>query len=150
MSNTQNIALKTEHLRAMLSRGVSFGFGICPDRAEVRETAREYFFSVIRQVCPELLYALKRDLFPLYNKDVERHPSPRSFWELGQQEPTIADAVLRSCKQFHLISPNHQGLWPESAWGDADGGETFWAAVRIHEALEASSQRKLGATWLNA
>jgi len=150
MSNTQNITLKTEHLRTMLSRGVSFGFGICPDRAKVRETAREYFFSVIRQVCPELLYALKRDLFPLYNKDVERHPAPRSFWELGQQEPTIADAVLRSCKQFHLISPNHQDLWPESAWDYADRVDTFWPAVRIHEALGAWSRPSLGSTWLNA
>ena len=150
MSNTQNIALKTEHLRAMLLRGVSFGFGICPARAEVRETAREYFFSVIRQVCPELLHALKRDLFPLYEEGVERHPSPRSFWELGQQEPTIADAVLKSCKQFHLISPNHQDSWPESAWEYADRVDTFWPALRIHEALGAWARPSLGSKWLNA
>src|ERR1700694_5096733 len=108
MSSTQNIELKTEHLRRMLSRSAfCFGFGIHIDRTEAREAARGYFFSVMRQVCPELLFALKRDLFPLYKECVERRPSLRSFWELGQQEPAIAGAVLNWCKQFHLIGQNH-------------------------------------------
>ena len=151
MSNTQNIELKPELLKPMLSRSaVCFGFGIYLDRAEAREAAREYFFSVIRQVCPELLYALKRDLFPLYKERVERPPSVRSFWELGQQEPAIAGAVLNCCKQFHLISQNHQDPWSGSAWDYADRMDTFWPAIRIHEALWAWSRQSVGWVWLNA
>jgi hypothetical protein len=151
MSNTQNIELKPDLLKPMPSgSAVCFGLGIYLDKAEAREAAREYFFSVIRKVCPELLYALKRDLFPLYEECVQRRPSLRSFWELGQQEPAIAGAVLKWCKQFHLIGQNHQDLWPGSAWDYADRVDTFWPAIRIHDALWGWSRPSVGSVWLNA
>jgi hypothetical protein len=82
-----------------------------PATWHVREEPRAYFFSVLREVWPELLVEIKRELFPAYLKWAEnfsasRPPgfaaAPRSFLEMERVAPEMAAAVLAWCSKHHL------------------------------------------------
>jgi hypothetical protein len=96
----------------MTSSAVRFGSGLYASSAQVREEAQGYFFKVLREVCPEALYSLRGDLFPLYLELAGRHPGTRgagvppqlqSFLELERQEPALAKRVVSWCAKFHLV-----------------------------------------------
>src|ERR1700719_2180817 len=104
-----------------------FSLGPYPSPELIREEARTYYFYALREVCPELLCALKRELFPVYMKWAEGSrnslgvPQPPSFLELKNSFPDLAEAILKWCSQVHLIGeieaePEWHGLgWEEAA-----------------------------------
>jgi hypothetical protein len=145
----------------MPSKGNSrFGLGLFPISAQVREDARDYFFYALREVWPELLYALKRELFPVYMKWAERSSDcrrvgsptlPRGFLELERAAPEMAAAALKWCEKFHLLGeieaePERYG--PD--WARVALADSLWPVMRVYETLSVWSQPNLGSRLLNS
>jgi hypothetical protein len=138
---------------------VRFGSGFRPSAVQVREEAQAYFFTVLRQVCPELLYSLRTDLLPLYVNAVERHSESGttrtpavlgSFLELERLEPVVAEAVRNWCDKHRLIGK----VDPEPEWHGVDWAltaqmDSLWPALQVHETLLAWS-RDPGSCWRDA
>jgi hypothetical protein len=143
----------------MTSSAVRFGSRLYASYAQVREAAQGYFFKVLREVCPEVLYSLRGDLFPLYRELAGRHPGTRgagvppelqSFLELERQEPALAKRVLNWCAKFHLVGQVEvEPEWHGPDWFAIARANGLWPALRIHETLVVWS-RPLGSRWLNA
>jgi hypothetical protein len=146
-------------IKIVLPGPVHFGSGFRPSAMQVREEAQAYFFAVLRQVCPELLYSLRSDLLPLYVDAAERHSKSGttrapavlgSFLELERLEPVVAEAVRNWCDKHRLIGE----MDPEPEWHGPDWAlparmNSLWPAVRVHETLLAWS-RDLGSHWRDA
>ena len=131
-----------------------FGLG-----SHVRAEARTYFFSVLREVWPELLREIKRELFPAYLKWAENYSAsrpagatektPRSFLEMELVAPEMAAAVLTWCSKYHLVG--EIDVEPEchgTGWESAARTDSLWPAMDLVETLWVWSQPKLGSCWL--
>ena len=131
--------------------------GPYPSPEQIREEARTYYFYALREVCPELLYALKQELFPVYMKWAEGSrnslgvPQPSSFLELKNSVPELARSILQWCSRYYLIGeieeePELHGLgWEEAALSDS-----LWPAKFVCETLWVWSRTDLGTRWLNS
>jgi hypothetical protein len=130
-----------------------FGYGLYPPAQQVREKARAYFLDVVRATCPEVMYGLKNELLPVYQRwAASQGPGtkslPGSFLELQQQEPDVADAVMTWCRKSYLIGC----LDPEPEWHGPDWQRvahigSLWPAIKIHETMLAWL-RPVGSRWL--
>jgi hypothetical protein len=140
---------------------LNFGLGSCLDEAHVREEARIYFFSVLREVCPELLFELKRELFPVYVKWAKEQSAgrregglattPRSFLELESSAPEMASAILNWCSKSQLVGeidtePEYHG--PD--WEGVARADSLWPAMFVCEALWVWSRPSQGSHLLNS
>jgi hypothetical protein len=132
-----------------------FGYGLYPPAQQVREKARAYFLDVVRATCPEVMYGLKNELLPVYQRwAASQGPGtkslPGSFLELQQQEPDVADAVMTWCRKSYLIGC----LDPEPEWHGPDWQRvahigSLWPAIKAHETMLAWL-RPVGSRWLEA
>jgi hypothetical protein len=112
---------------------------------------------VVREVWPELLSTLRRELLPVYAKWAETFsdgvsaPAPRSFLELERDAPEMAAEVLNWCLKSNLVGEvDGEPEWHGSDWERVAIADSLWPAMFIYETLWVWSQPTLGSRWLNS